>query len=129
MPAIENRIFTIRGKQVMFDRDLAKLFEVQAKAMNQAVKRNTKRFPIEIMILLDAVLFTEWKSQIVTSKRDIKGLRKRPYAFTEQGIAMLSTVISSTNAIEVSMRGYVSRGAGLAKHNQRDGIKSPAHHI
>ena len=58
----------------MFDRDLAKLFEVQAKAMNQAVKRNTKRFPIEIMILLDAVLFTEWKSQIVTSKRDIKGL-------------------------------------------------------
>ena len=74
IPAIENRIFTIRGKQVMFDRDLAKLFEVQAKAMNQAVKRNTKRFPIEIMILLDAVLFTEWKSQIVTSKRDIKGL-------------------------------------------------------
>ena len=104
IPAIENRIFTIRGKQVMFDRDLAKLFEVQAKAMNQAVKRNLKRFPEEFMFQLDAQEFTEWRSQIVTSKGDIKGLRKRPYAFTEQGIAMLSTVLRSPIAIEVSIR-------------------------
>ena len=67
-PTIENRIFTIRGKQVMFDRDLAKLFEVPAKAMNQAVKRNAKRFPLEFMFQLDAQEFTKWKSQIVTSK-------------------------------------------------------------
>ena len=67
-PSIENRIFTIRGKQVMFDCDLAKLFEVQAKAMNQAVKRNAKRFPIEFMFQLDAQEFTKWNSQIVTSK-------------------------------------------------------------
>ena len=66
--AIENRIFTIRGKQVMFDRDLAKLFDVQAKAMNQAVKRNAKRLPEEFMFQLDAQEFTKWKSQIVTSK-------------------------------------------------------------
>ncbi len=104
MPAIENRIFTIRGRQVMFDRDLAKLFDVQAKAMNQAVKRNAKRFPEEFMFQLDAQEFTEWKSQIVTSKNDHMGLRKRSYAFTEQGIAMLSTVIRSPIAIEVSIR-------------------------
>jgi hypothetical protein len=103
-PTIENRIFTIRGKQVMFDRDLAKLFEVQAKAMNQAVKRNAKRFPIEFMFQLDVKEFAEWRSQIVTSKGDIKGLRKRPYAFTEQGIAMLSTVLRSPIAVEVSIR-------------------------
>ena len=94
----------IRGKQVMFDRDLAKLFEVQAKAMNQAVKRNAKRFPEEFMFQLDSKEFAEWRSQIVTSKGDIKGLRKRPYAFTEQGIAMLSTVLRSPIAVEVSIR-------------------------
>jgi hypothetical protein len=94
-PSIENRIFTIRGKQVMFDCDLAKLFEVQAKAMNQAVKRNAKRFPLEFMFQLDAQEFTKWKSQIVTSKNDNMGLRKRSYVFTEQGVAMLSTIINS----------------------------------
>ena len=88
----------------MFDRDLAKLFEVQAKAMNQAVKRNAKRFPEEFMFQLDAHEFAEWKSQIVTSKSDNMGLRKRSFAFTEQGIAMLSTVIRSPIAIEVSIR-------------------------
>jgi hypothetical protein len=88
----------------MFDRDLAKLFEVQAKAMNQAVKRNAKRFPLEFMFQLDAQEFTKWKSQIVTSKNDNMGLRKRSYVFTEQGIAMLSTVINSPIAIEVSIR-------------------------
>ena len=103
-PTIENRIFTIRGKQVMFDRDLAKLFEVQAKAMNQAVKRNAKRFPLEFMFQLDAQEFTKWKSQIVTSKNDNMGLRKRSYVFTEQGVAMLSTIINSPIAIEVSIR-------------------------
>ena len=102
--AIESRIFTIRGKQVMFDRELAMLFAVQSKVMNQAVKRNAKRFPEEFMFQLDANEFAEWKSQIVTSKGDIKGLRKRPHAFTEQGVAMLSAVIRSPIAIEVSIR-------------------------
>jgi hypothetical protein len=101
---IENRIFMIRGKQVMFDRDLANLFDVEARAMNQAVKRNAKRFPIEFMFQLDAQEFAKWKSQIVTSKNDKMGLRKRSYVFTEQGIAMLSTVLRSTIAIEVSIR-------------------------
>ena len=67
----------------MFDRELAMLFAVQSKVMNQAVKRNAKRFPEEFMFQLDANKFAEWKSQIVTSKGDIKGLRKRPHAFTE----------------------------------------------
>jgi hypothetical protein len=78
IPAIENRIFTIRGKQVMFDRDLAKLFDVQAKDMNQAVKRNLKRFPEEFMFQLDAQEFTEWKSQIVTSKGKLESIERSP---------------------------------------------------
>jgi hypothetical protein len=104
VPNIENRIFMIRGKQVMFDRDLANLFDVEARAMNQAVKRNSKRFPIEFMFQLDASEFAKWKSQIVTSKNDKMGLRKRSYVFTEQEIAMLSTVLRSPIAIEVSIR-------------------------
>jgi hypothetical protein len=104
LPAIEKRIYTIRGQQVMFDRDLANLYGVPSKALNQAVKRNAERFPDEFMFQLDPQEFAHWKSQIVTSKGDAMGLRKRSHVFTEQGIAMLSAVIRSAIAIDVSIR-------------------------
>ncbi|MDR3013693.1 MAG: ORF6N domain-containing protein [Chitinispirillales bacterium] len=85
---IESRIFTIRGLQVMLDRDLAELYQVEVKALNQAVKRNIGRFPPDFYFQLTKNEFDglALKSQIVTSKgRD--GIRKMPYAFTEQGVS------------------------------------------
>jgi hypothetical protein len=82
----------------MMDRDLAFLYQVETKALNQAVKRNIKRFPSDFMFQLSKKDFLDWKSQIVTSNQEKMGLRKRPYAFTEQGIAMLSSVLQSNPA-------------------------------
>ena len=88
--AIESLIYEIRGQKVMLDRDLAKLYGVETKVLNQAVKRNIKRFPEDLM------------SQIVTSSWG--GIRKLPYVFTEQGVAMLSGLLNSDIAIEVNIR-------------------------
>ena len=101
---IENQIFTIRGIQVMFDRHLAELYEVETRVINQAVKRNQERFPPEFCFQLSDEEFSNWKSQIVMSNREKMGLRKSPYAFTEQGVAMLSAVLRSETAIQVSIR-------------------------
>lgn len=101
---IENLIFTFRGIQVMLDRHLAELYEVETRVINQAVKRNRERFPLEFCIQLTDEEFSNWKSQIVMSNRDKMGLRKSPYVFSEQGVAMLSAVLRSETAVKVSIK-------------------------
>jgi len=101
---IQNKIYFIRGQQVMLDRDLAKLYQVETKVLNQAVKRNIERFPEDFMFQLSKDEFENWKSQIVTSNNDRMGLRRPPYAFTEQGVSMLASVLKSKIAIEVSIQ-------------------------
>ena len=100
--AIESLIYEIRGQKVMLDRDLAKLYGVETKVLNQAVKRNLKRFPEDFMFQLSHEEFTDLMSQIVTSSWG--GIRKLPYVFTEQGVAMLSGLLNSDIAIEVNIR-------------------------
>jgi len=101
---IASRIFWIRGKKVMLDRDLAGLYQVKTKALKQAVKRNIERFPGDFMFQLSEGEFKNWRSQIVTSKGDKKGLRYAPMVFTEQGVAMLSSVLNSKRAILVNIQ-------------------------
>ena len=94
--AIRARILTIRGVQVMLDRDLAELYGVPTKALNQAVKRNIERLPERFMFQLTKDEVSDLRSQIVTlNKRQGQHLKYMPYAFTEQGIAMLSAVLKS----------------------------------
>ena len=108
---IRSKILIIRGQQVMLDRDLAELYGVETKILNQAVKRNIERFPKNFMFQLDKTEFENWRSQIVTSNSDKMGLRRPPYAFTEQGVSMLSAVLKSDTAVKVSiniMNAFVS---------------------
>ncbi len=100
---IRSKIYIIRGKQVMLDRDLAELYQVENRALNQAVKRNSERFPDDFMFQLTKEEFENWKSQIVISNSDIMGLRKMPYAFTEEGVYMLSSVLRSPVASQTSI--------------------------
>ena len=105
---LQNKIYEIRGNKVMLDFDLAILYEVETRTLNQTVKRNDKRFPIDFMFQLDKTEFENLKSQIVTSSWG--GSRKLPYAFTEQGIAMLSGLLNSDKAIKINiaiMRAFV----------------------
>lgn len=100
---IKNLIYVIRGQQVMLDSDLAELYQVETKVFNQAVKRNMERFPKEFCFQLTREEYNSLRSQIVTSKGK-GGRRYLPYVFTEQGIAMLSAVLRSDVAIQVSIR-------------------------
>jgi hypothetical protein len=102
--SIENKIYNIRGMQVILDRDLAQLYQVETRIMIQAVKRNQDRFPDSFIFQLSDAEFQHWKSQIVISNADKMGLRRAPYAFTEQGVAMLSAVLRSDTAIQVSIQ-------------------------
>ncbi|MBC7487492.1 MAG: ORF6N domain-containing protein, partial [Cytophagaceae bacterium] len=98
-----SKIFIIRGQKVMLDKDLAELYNVETKALNQSVKRNWNRFPIDFMFQLTEKEFnTNLRSQFVTSSWG--GGRYMPYVFTEQGVAMLSSVLKSERAIEVNIR-------------------------
>ncbi len=136
MEDIQNRIFTIRGAQVMLDRDLAIQYQVATKALNQAVKRNVRRFPERFMFQLTKEELEEWKSQIVTSniytKEEVDALkmsaRRCPYAFTEQGVAQLSAVLHSDVAVDasirimdafVAMRRFIKINAGLFQRVER----------
>lgn len=102
---IENCIFVIRDEKVMFDRDLARLYGVTTSALNQAVKRNLKRFPEDFMFRLTPEELINWRSQIVISNSWAnKGLRRPPNVFTEHGIAMLSSVLNSERAIMVNIQ-------------------------
>lgn len=87
----------------MIDRDLAELYGVETRVLNQAVKRNSERFPDDFMFRLTQSELQDWISQIVISNREIKGLRKPPSAFTEHGILMLSSVLHSNQAIQINI--------------------------
>jgi hypothetical protein len=101
---IQNKIFLIRGHKVMIDFDLALLYGVETKALIQAVKRNLRRFPSDFLLNLTKEEYGFLRSQIVTSKKGSGGRRYLPYAFTEQGIAMLSSVLTSNRAIDVNIQ-------------------------
>lgn len=88
----------------MLDRDLADLYGVETRVLNQAVRRNKRRFPADFMFQLTLKELQIWKSQIVTSNKENLGLRKLPLAFTEQGVAMLSSVLNSESAIKVNIQ-------------------------
>ena len=105
---IESKIYVIRNRKVMLDRDLAGLYEVGTKALNQAVRRNPERFPEDFMFQLTKEEAQNWmaqgsRSQIVTLKKG-QNLKYLPYAFTEQGVAMLSSVLNSRVAILVNIQ-------------------------
>lgn len=101
---IENMIYEMRGKQVMIDRDLATLYQIETRVLIQKVKRNIKRFPSSFCFQMTKQEFLDWKSQVVISKNDKIGLRRPSYVFTEQGVAMLSAVINTNVAIEISVK-------------------------
>ena len=119
---IESAILLVRGQKVLLDRDLAGLYDVETRALVQAVKRNIARFPGDFMFQLSAEEFEDWRSQIVISNPAAKmGARRRPYAFTEQGVAMLSSVLRSDRAVAVNieiMRAFVRLRAMLASHEE-----------
>jgi hypothetical protein len=101
---IERSILFLRNERVILDIDLAELYEVPTKALVQAVKRNIDRFPADFMLQMTKVEFENWRSQFVTSNSAVKqGLRWRPYVFTEQGVAMLSSVLRSERAVQVNV--------------------------
>ena len=114
---IENKILLIRGKKVMLDRDLSMLYEVETRILTRQVKRNIKRFPDDFMFQLTREEFKNLKSQFGTSSWG--GTRKLSYAFTEQGVAMLSGVLNSERAIEVNlqiMRTFIKLREMLSTH-------------
>jgi hypothetical protein len=117
---IERSILLIRGQKVLLDMDLAVLYGVQTRALVQAVKRNIGRFPGDFMFQLSTRELADWRSQFVTSNPGAKmGLRRPPYAFTEQGVAMLSSVLRSDRAVAVNieiMRAFVRLRELMASH-------------
>jgi len=131
--SIQNRIYEIRGERVMLDRDLAILYEIETRVLNQAVKRNIKRFPEDFMFRLakaeyEAIKFQnnttderfDMSSQFVMTYPDKRPSKALPYAFTEQGVAMLSGVINSEKAISMNiaiMRAFVAVRQVLLKQN------------
>jgi hypothetical protein len=125
---IETRIHEIRGKRVILDRDLAALYCVSVKALNQAVKRNRKRFPEDFMFQLTREEAETSRSQSVTLKRGAN-IKYLPYAFTEQGVAMLSSVLNSERAVMVNiqiMRAFVRLRHVIAEHSD---LKKTIDHI
>ncbi len=133
--SIQNRIYEIRGERVMLDSDLAALYEVETKVLNQAVKRNNKRFPVDFMFQLTKEEFEGLRFQFETLKKTDNLLRSQivtletgkgqhrkflPYAFTEQGVAMLSGILNSDKAINMNiaiMRAFVEIRKILLKQN------------
>ncbi len=119
LPEIELSILTLRGQRVMLSSDLARLYGVEPRTLMQAVKRNSERFPADFIFQLE---FEEWqnlKSQFVISSWG--GIRTAPYAFTEQGIAMLSSVLRSPQAVQVNieiMRAFVRLRRILSEHQE-----------
>ena len=110
LQTIQNRIYEVRGQKVMLDFDLAELYEVETRALNQAVKRNIKRFPADFMFQLTKNEWETMLSQFVMTYPEKRPKTALPYAFTEQGLAMLSGVLKSDKAIQVNiaiMRAFV----------------------
>lgn len=118
---IENKIFIFRGHKVMLDKDLAELYGVTTKRLNEAVKRNSNRFPRDFMFQLDNKEVINLRSQFATSNNSSGGRRYNPYVFTEQGVAMLSSVLNSERAIQVNiaiMRIFVKIREALIVHKE-----------
>jgi ORF6N domain-containing protein len=117
---IENVIYLIRGEKVMLDRDLARLYDVSTAALNQAVRRNRERFPKDFMFQLTLAEVAQLnRSQIVIGSQKHRNPRSSPYAFTEQGVAMLSSVLRSKRAVAVNieiMRAFVKLRQLLASN-------------
>ena len=116
---IERAILVVRGQKVLLDADLADLYEIETRALVQAVKRNLERFPGDFMFQLSEAEFERLRSQAVISSRG--GRRYRPYVFTEQGVAMLSSVLRSPRAVQVNieiMRTFVQLRQMLAAHEE-----------
>ena len=116
---IERKIYLIRGCKVMLDSDLAELYQVPTKVLNQAVRRNLGRFPADFMFQLNGEELENWRSQIVTSNIARGGRRYPPYAFTEHGVAMLSSVLTSKRAVELNIliiRAFVRLREYLTTH-------------
>ena len=97
-------IYMIRGQKVMLDRDLSGLYEVETAQLKRAVRRNIDRFPDDFMFQLTKQELNHWRCQYGTSNGDKMGLRHKPMAFTEQGVAMLSSVLRSKRAIQVNIQ-------------------------
>jgi len=121
-PELNQRsVLRVRGQNVMVDSDLAALYDVDVKVLNQAVKRNRARFPSDFMFRFNAREAASLRSQIVTAKPGRGGRRTAPYAFTEQGVAMLSSVLRSPRAIRVNidiMRAFVQLRRMLGAHQE-----------
>jgi hypothetical protein len=119
MPSIETRIFLIRGQKVLLDDDLAALYNVQVRALNQAVKRNKRRFPSDFVFRLNARETRNLRSQIVISSGGHGGRRSLPFAFTEHGTIMAASVLNSKRAVEMSIfvvRAFLRLRETLASH-------------
>ena len=102
---IQTKIHEIRGQKVMLDFDLAELYRVETKVLNQAVKRNTDRFPADFMVQITREEYNSLRSQIVTLETGRgKYAKYLPYAFTEQGVSMLSSVLNSSKAIQINIQ-------------------------
>lgn len=116
---IQQSILFVRGQKVMLDKHLAMLYGVQTKVLLQSIKRNSDRFPTDFMFQLTPDEFQHLRSQIVNSRRG--GRRYQPYAFTEQGVAMLSSVLNSKQAIQVNieiMRAFVNLRQLIGSHKE-----------
>lgn len=116
---IEEKIYLIRGHRVMLDSDLAQVYQTETRVLNQAVKRNLKRFPEDFMFQLTEEETCSLTSQIVTSNKGRGGRRYLPYAFTEHGAVMLATILNSPTAVEASIkvvRAFVQTRSILALH-------------
>jgi phage regulator Rha-like protein len=101
---IMSKIYLIRGKKIMLDRDLAELYGIETKVLKQTLRRNTNRFPSDFMFEMSAEELHDWRSQFVTSNTDKMGLRYPPFCFTEHGVLMLSSVLNSDRAIKVNIQ-------------------------
>ena len=129
---IRNQIYTIRGLKVMLDRDLAELYQVETKTFNQSVKRNSKRFPPDFMFQLTKQELDSLRSQIVTSKKGRGGTQYLPYAFTEHGVSMISSVLSSDVAVEINikiMRAFVELRQTIAAQPEYELLKETVRRI
>jgi phage regulator Rha-like protein len=118
---IMNKIYLIRGKKVMLDRDLAELYGVETKVLKQTVRRNNKRFPPDFMFEMTTEELQIWRSQFVTSNADRKGLRYSPFCFTEHGVIMLASILNSDRAINTNVqivRIFIKMREMLASHKE-----------
>ena len=135
---IASAIYLIRGQKVMLDLDLASLYGVETKALKRAVRRNRRRFPVDFMFVLDGHELVTLRCQLGTSKSDLRGgIQYAPMAFTEQGVAMLSSVLRSEWAVEINiaimrafvrLREFLASQANLGKKLNELERKVASHH-